>query len=63
MASAAGASSSSMYRVGDYVFFESSAAGPYAIRRIEELNKTPTGGMAFEDPLLTCLLQETWRRG
>jgi len=45
MASAAGASSSSMYRVGDYVFFESSAAGPYAIRRIEELNKTPTGNV------------------
>ena len=54
MASAAGASSSSMYRVGDYVFFESSAAGPYAIRRIEELNKTPTGGTGLKEPLLTC---------
>jgi metastasis-associated protein MTA len=44
MAAAAGASNSSnMYRVGDYVFFENSASGPYAIRRIEELNKTATG--------------------
>ena len=34
---------SNMYRVGDYVFFESSASGPYAIRRIEELNKTQNG--------------------
>jgi len=32
-----------MYRVGDYVFFENSASGPYAIRRIEELNKTQNG--------------------
>ena len=45
MAAAVGAcaSSSNMYRVGDYVFFENSASGPYAIRRIEELNKTATG--------------------
>ena len=28
-----------MYRVGDYVFFENSASAPYAIRRIEELNR------------------------
>ena len=33
----------SWHRVGDYVFFESSASGPFAIRRIEELNKTATG--------------------
>ena len=33
----------SLHRVGDYVFFENSAAGPYSIRRIEELNKTATG--------------------
>ena len=32
-----------MYRVGDYVFFENSASGPFAIRRIEELNKTTNG--------------------
>jgi metastasis-associated protein MTA len=32
-----------MYRVGDYVYFETSAAGAYAIRRIEELNKTASG--------------------
>lgn len=37
--------SSNMYRVGDYVFFENSASGPYAIRRIEELNKTSTGNV------------------
>ncbi len=34
---------SNMFRVGDYVFFENSASGPYAIRRIEELNKTQNG--------------------
>ena len=28
-----------MYRVGDYVFFENSASSPYAIRRIDELNR------------------------
>ena len=33
----------SLHRVGDYVFFESSASGAFAIRRIEELNKTATG--------------------
>ena len=33
----------SLSRVGDYVFFESSASGPFSIRRIEELNKTATG--------------------
>ena len=32
-----------MYRVGDYVYFENSASGAYAVRRIEELNKTPNG--------------------
>jgi len=47
MAAATGQSSSSsnMYRVGDYVFFENSASSPYAIRRIEELNKTSTGNV------------------
>jgi len=44
-AAGAGANSSSMYRVGDYVFFETSASGPFAIRRIEELNKTATGNV------------------
>ena len=29
-----------MYRVGDYVYFENSASGPFAIRRIEELKLT-----------------------
>ncbi|XP_059476197.1 metastasis-associated protein MTA3 [Neocloeon triangulifer] len=34
-----------MYRVGDYVYFESSSTSPYQIRRIEELNKTPNGNV------------------
>ncbi|XP_032819658.1 metastasis-associated protein MTA1-like isoform X2 [Petromyzon marinus] len=34
-----------MYRVGDYVFFENSSSNPYLIRRIEELNKTPSGNV------------------
>ena len=45
------ANSSNMYRVGDYVFFENSASGPYAVRRIEELNKTASGG--FEKFIIT----------
>ena len=40
---------SNMYRVGDYVFFENSASGPYAIRRIEELNKTQNGELIIAD--------------
>ncbi|KAI6177181.1 BMA-LIN-40, isoform a [Aphelenchoides bicaudatus] len=32
-----------MYRVGDYVYFENFPSSPYNIRRIEELNKTPSG--------------------
>uniref|UniRef100_A0A0X3P402 Metastasis-associated protein MTA3 n=1 Tax=Schistocephalus solidus TaxID=70667 RepID=A0A0X3P402_SCHSO len=38
-------SSNNMYRVGDFVFFEASASAPYQIRRIDELNKTPTGAV------------------
>ncbi|XP_037029034.1 metastasis-associated protein MTA3 isoform X2 [Bradysia coprophila] len=34
-----------MYRVGDYVYFETSSSSPYQIRRIEELNKTPSGNV------------------
>ncbi|GAB6026062.1 hypothetical protein CHUAL_012266 [Chamberlinius hualienensis] len=34
-----------MYRVGDYVFFESSSTSPYQIRRIEELSKTASGNV------------------
>lgn len=34
-----------MYRVGDYVYFETSSTAPYQIRRIEELNKTPNGNV------------------
>jgi len=28
-----------MYRVGDYVYFENSSSSPFAIRKIEELNR------------------------
>ncbi len=35
--------SPNLYRVGDYVYFENSGSGLYAVRRIEELNKTPNG--------------------
>lgn len=34
-----------MYRVGDYVYFETSSTSPYQIRRIEELNKTSSGNV------------------
>nr|VZI02813.1 unnamed protein product [Spirometra erinaceieuropaei] len=40
-----------MYRVGDFVFFEASATTPYQIRRIDELNKTPTGAVEAK---VTC---------
>lgn len=29
----------------DYVYFETSSSSPYQIRRIEELNKTPSGSV------------------
>lgn len=29
----------------DYVYFETSSSSPYQIRRIEELNKTPSGNV------------------
>ncbi|XP_076463622.1 metastasis-associated protein MTA3-like [Babylonia areolata] len=34
-----------MYRVGDYVYFETSSTSPYTVRRIEELNKTANGNV------------------
>ncbi|XP_053679778.1 metastasis-associated protein MTA1 [Anopheles nili] len=34
-----------MYRVGDYVYVETSSTTPFQIRRIDELNKTPTGNV------------------
>lgn len=44
-----------MYRVGDYVYFEtSSPATPYQIRRIEELNKTVTGAVEAK---VTCFFR------
>ncbi|XP_055587456.1 metastasis-associated protein MTA1 isoform X2 [Uranotaenia lowii] len=34
-----------MYRVGDYVYVETSSTTPFQIRRIDELNKTPAGNV------------------
>ncbi|XP_017044149.1 metastasis-associated protein MTA3 isoform X2 [Drosophila ficusphila] len=34
-----------MYRVGDYVYVETTPNSPYLIRRIEELNKNPNGNV------------------
>lgn len=31
--------------LADYVYFETSSTSPYQIRRIEELNKTPSGNV------------------
>ena len=39
------ATSNNMYRVGDYVYFENSSSSSYAIRRIEELNRTANGNV------------------
>ena len=39
---------SNMYRVGDYVYFENSGSGPFAIRRIEELNKAANGRLSSD---------------
>ena len=44
-AAATAADSANMYRVGDYVYFENSSSASYAIRRIEELNKTSNGAV------------------
>lgn len=44
-----------MYRVGDYVYFETSSPGtPYQIRRIEELNKTVNGAVEAK---VTCFFR------
>ena len=56
--------SSNMYRVGDYVFFENSNSGPYAIRRIEELNKSASGNSSCfmcKNILNIFILQEMLR--
>jgi metastasis-associated protein MTA len=34
-----------MFRVGDYCFFETQSGASYAIRRIEELNRTSNGNV------------------
>lgn len=34
-----------MYRVGDYVYFETSVSEPYQVKRIEELTKTQAGSV------------------
>jgi len=43
-----------MYRVGDYVYFETSSSAPYSIRRIEELIKTPSGNV---DAKVVCFFR------
>ncbi|CAG0879492.1 unnamed protein product [Cyprideis torosa] len=50
------AASSNMYRVGDYVYFESSSSAPYLIRRIEELSKNASSGQ------VECRVQCFYRR-
>ncbi|KAF6201481.1 hypothetical protein GE061_003872 [Apolygus lucorum] len=42
------------YRVGDHVYVEDSPAGPFDIRRIEELTRTPSGGV---DAKLSCFFR------
>jgi len=37
--------SANMFRIGDYVYFETSPSAPYQIRRIEELIKTSNGSV------------------
>jgi len=34
-----------LYRIGDIVYFENSSVSCYAIRKIEELNKTVSGNV------------------
>jgi metastasis-associated protein MTA len=34
-----------LYRIGDIVYFENSSVSCYAIRKIEELNKTASGNV------------------
>ncbi|KAL3084197.1 hypothetical protein niasHT_039323 [Heterodera trifolii] len=43
-----------MYRVGDFVYFETFSAAPYQIRRIEELNKTSNGAVETK---VTCFFR------
>ena len=50
---------SNMFRVGDYVFFENSASGPYAIRRIEELNKTQNGELTMAEEMPSNFCEES----
>lgn len=63
-----------MYRVGDYVFFETSSTAPFQIRRIEELVKTANGNveakvmcyyrrrdLSLEKPLVGALEEEQER--
>ncbi|CAG0922703.1 unnamed protein product [Notodromas monacha] len=39
------ASNANLYQISDYVYFESSPSAPFAIRRIEELNKSANGSV------------------
>ena len=37
-----------MYRTGDYVYVDIGPTDPYAVRRIDELQKLPTGNVEVE---------------
>jgi metastasis-associated protein MTA len=39
------ANNANMFRVGDYCYFETQSGSSYAIRRIEELNRTSNGNV------------------
>ena len=52
-------SNNNMYRVGDYVYFENSGSGPFAIRRIEELNKSTNGEIHYSQYLVLISEMQT----
>ena len=58
-AAAAGANSNTMYRIGDYVYFENSSSASYAIRRIEELNRSGTGNVEARVRILVVAAKNT----
>ena len=59
-AAAAGANSNTMYRIGDYVYFENSSSASYAIRRIEELNRSGTGNVEARVRILVVAVKNTY---
>ena len=55
VAAASSANNNTMYRIGDYVYFENSSSASYAIRRIEELNRSGTGNVEARVSTRLCL--------